>query len=184
MNTVASDQQAMQTISGQEPAMDAVAGSSTAMDAVAWSLMARSKVLGSSYAVNTLWSSSTGSKAVWQDFGSITGSDGNDIRGWEGSFDLSGVSTLKVDTKLGDYTVNVYVGGSQVFSTNSQHGWTARSFDVSGYSGQNTVRLEWDGYKIYDDLVSSGTGSGRALEFYRSGYRDQYYAVFRNLVFE
>ncbi|MFB6159091.1 MAG: hypothetical protein ABEJ95_05570 [Candidatus Nanohalobium sp.] len=70
------------------------------------------------------------------------------------------------------------MGGSQVFSTSSGHGWTTRSLDVSGYSGQNTVRLEWNGFEIHDDLVSSGTGNVEALEFYRSGYLDSYYMVF------
>jgi len=56
--------------------------------------------------------------------------------------------------------------------------------DVSGYSGETQVRLKLDGFNIYDDFVSSGTGNGRALEFYQSGYRDSRYAVYRNLVFE
>lgn len=82
------------------------------------------------------------------------------------------------------YHMYIYVGGYREFSTGIQHSWKTRSIDVSGYSGETTIKLEWRGYDTYDDFVGSGTGSGQALKIYQNGDRDTTYAVFRDLRFE
>jgi hypothetical protein len=166
--------------------IDAVASDQTAMDAVAASILARSAALSSSYAVDSIWSEQYASQRIW-DEGTIDGTGTNTPSWLAPTIDLSEASTLKVDTERSSYgDVKVYVDGSSIFSNGSDHSWTTRSLDISGYDGEHTIELEWDrGYnETSQTFIDSGTGNGVAIKFYQDGNEGSRYGNFRNLRFE
>lgn len=80
------------------------------------------------------------------DCSSDTGSGYEELAYWEIDIDLTDVNTLKIKTKAdglggGSSELIIWIGGTEVFSTGSEHGWIERTFDVSSYSGTTTLGL-------------------------------------------
>jgi hypothetical protein len=70
----------------------------------------------------------------------------------ERDLDLSGISTLEIQTKSssggGSNELFIKIGGNKVLSVGN-HGWTNRSFDVSSYSGKTKLVLGSSNYEKY-----------------------------------
>ena len=72
------------------------------------------------------------------------GADGG-FKGVTKSFDLTDAVELTIDTYFdrdGQYDQMVIkVGGDDLYKSDAGHGWTERSFDVSGYSGTTDLQF-------------------------------------------
>jgi hypothetical protein len=104
------------------------------------------------------------------------------------NIDLSNVSTLEVESSVTDEYLEeeaVYVGSDKIFSTGGNHGYTTRSLDVSSYSGEQVIKLDFSLPATDQRFPSSGTGNGVAIEFnYTTSANDPVTerAKWRNLV--
>lgn len=159
------------SISESSAAMDAVTASQTAIDEMLGSLTGRTALLESPYVINSIWKSNFASEKLFKKFSPtpphsfsiiesslVSNQYGNgfalehDQNGSKGgfigtgfTFDFTSISTLNVVT---DFNPNgnfddlvIRVGGTQIFSTTSNHSWTERSFDVSEFSGELELEI-------------------------------------------
>jgi len=161
----------MDAVASSQTAMDAVASSQTAMDAVYRSGVATDTVWSSDLASETIWKvagSPSPPHSYDSDFSSslIAGYNGGQAlsiegvepqnsgeRYWQPTIDLTNVSQLVIatekNTTAGGSQLHmvIVVGGSEVFNSDvdaSDFGWTDRTFDVSGQSGETTIKMGWN----------------------------------------
>ena len=96
--------------------------------------------------VSTSYSSS---KALKHEQDGRKSSSAHKHKGATVTVDLSGVDTMYYSTKFnqdGQYdALRVALDGNELLYSTSTHGWTKRTHDVSGYSGETTL---WVGHKV------------------------------------
>lgn len=87
-------------------------------------------------------------KALYHDQDGSTGSNPGGFFGTSNSYDLTNYSTFHYATKFnpdGPYDqFEVHLGGTTILSVdsdNGSHGWTNRTYDVSGLSGSQTLEI-------------------------------------------
>ncbi|RKS83332.1 hypothetical protein BDK61_2675 [Haloarcula quadrata] len=181
MDAASASDTAMDAVSTSPTAMDAVSTSIMARTAILHSSHVRGSVWTETIGAEKLWEAGEPtppasylggedidaemiqdrSESAYQLRVELYNSTSGGLYTYDLAIDWDEASTLRIYTAADNISASGYmtvqIGGSEVFSTNSNHGWTERSIDASGYSGEQDLQMGF--------WLDSATGITRTTEF-------------------
>lgn len=90
------------------------------------------------------WTTDTPSNSTGIRFNGVSGNSGGTPYFYEVDVDLSDFNEMSVYTRKDNHNLRnmiIEIDGNRVYDSGDTHSWTERTFDVSGYDGETTIRL-------------------------------------------